>query len=180
MTRRISPYVPLMIALVFALLGASVVAALKRQGDMLSLVFPFATLIVCGLDVRWSWSPEVGLPVHLAGLALMVLGFAIISWAMVSNPFFSGAVRIQSERGHTVASGGPYRYVRHPGYVGMILHFGSLALVLGSLWALLPALINVALFILRTALEDRTLQAELPGYREYAAQTRYRLLPGVW
>jgi protein-S-isoprenylcysteine O-methyltransferase Ste14 len=97
---------------------------------------------------------------------------------MVSNRFFSTAVRIQLDRGHVVETGGPYRYVRHPGYVGAIV--GTFALVLGSLWALLPGVVLAVLFVVRTALEDRTLRRKLPGYEVYAGRVRYRLVPGVW
>jgi protein-S-isoprenylcysteine O-methyltransferase Ste14 len=89
-------------------------------------------------------------------------------------------VRIQSERGHKVASGGPYRYVRHPAYVGSILYESAVSLLLASWWALLISAVNTALFILRTLLEDRTLQSELPGYTEYTQQVPHRLVPGVW
>jgi protein-S-isoprenylcysteine O-methyltransferase Ste14 len=99
---------------------------------------------------------------------------------MVSNKFFSTAVRIQMDRDHTAASGGPYRYVRHPGYVGFIVTSFATALALGSLRALIPAAFVMCLLTVRTALEDRTLQKELPGYKEYAQRVRYRLLPGVW
>jgi protein-S-isoprenylcysteine O-methyltransferase Ste14 len=89
-------------------------------------------------------------------------------------------VRIQEDRGHQVVTGGPYRYVRHPMYVGIILLFPCMALFLGSWWALVPASLIAILMVIRTALEDRTLRAELPGYAEYAQRVRYRLLPGVW
>jgi protein-S-isoprenylcysteine O-methyltransferase Ste14 len=89
-------------------------------------------------------------------------------------------VRIQSDRGQAVCRSGPYRFVRHPGYVGFILQSLGTPLLLGSKWALLPGLITVALMVIRTALEDRFLQGELPGYREYVGQVRYRLVPGVW
>jgi protein-S-isoprenylcysteine O-methyltransferase Ste14 len=101
-------------------------------------------------------------------------------WATGVNAFFSQVVRIQSERGHTVISSGPYRYVRHPAYVGMILVVMGAPIMLGSWWALIPGVISAALTIIRTALEDKTLQAELPGYVEYSEHTRYRLMPGVW
>ncbi|MBU0705027.1 MAG: isoprenylcysteine carboxylmethyltransferase family protein, partial [Chloroflexi bacterium] len=104
----------------------------------------------------------------------------LFTWGMTANKFFSTSVRIQEERGHTVASEGPYRYVRHPGYVGYIIALFATALALGSLWALVPAVLATCLFVVRTALEDRTLQKELAGYKEYAQQVRYRLLPGVW
>ena len=136
--------------------------------------------IVAGLDERFGWSPQLALTVHLIGLAFMVLGQGLFTWSMVSNKFFSTSVRIQMERDHIVASGGPYRYVRHPGYVGYIVSAFATPLALGSLWALIPAAITLCLFVGRTALEDRTLQDELDGYREYAARVRYRLLPGVW
>jgi protein-S-isoprenylcysteine O-methyltransferase Ste14 len=99
---------------------------------------------------------------------------------MVANKFFSGVVRIQKERGHHVVSEGPYRIVRHPGYVGGVVAVIATPLLLGSLWGLISAAVYAAFVVLRTALEDRTLHEELPGYREYAQRTRYRLLPGVW
>jgi protein-S-isoprenylcysteine O-methyltransferase Ste14 len=136
--------------------------------------------VVAGLDKRIGWSPQLSPAVHVLGLVLLVLGQGLFTWSMVSNKFFATAVRIQMERQHTVAMGGPYRYVRHPGYVGFIVSAFALPLALGSLWALIPAALTLFLFVIRTALEDRTLQAELPGYAEYAQQTRYRLLPGVW
>ena len=98
----------------------------------------------------------------------------------VSNRFFSTMVRIQADRGQTVATAGPYRYVRHPGYVGYSVSFFGMALALGSLWALVPAVLMACLLVVRTALEDRTLQDELAGYTDYARQVRYRLLPGIW
>ena len=145
------------------------------------IAFPIlALLIVAGLDERFGWSPQLAVAIHLIGLAFIALGQGLFSWAMASNIFFSTAVRIQMDRDHTVASGGPYRYVRHPGYVGMIVSLLATALAFGSLWALIPAGLAAVLLVVRTALEDKTLLEELNGYGEYAAQTRYRLLPGVW
>jgi protein-S-isoprenylcysteine O-methyltransferase Ste14 len=100
--------------------------------------------------------------------------------AMASNAYFAEGVRIQTERGHTVATGGPYRYVRHPGYTGAILAQLVTPCLLGSLWAWIPTLASAALYVVRTYLEDQTLQVELPGYPAYTQQTRYRLIPGVW
>jgi len=147
---------------------------------IVGLLAPLVTLMVIGLDKRWSWSPP--LPAWLApvGVALFVLGYGFSTWAMVANRFFSGVVRIQTERGHHVVSGGPYRIVRHPGYSGGILAEVATPLLLGSLWGFIPAAAYVAVIVVRTALEDRTLHEELPGYREYAQRTRYRLVPGVW
>lgn len=99
---------------------------------------------------------------------------------MTANTYFSTAVRIQSDRGQTVCSTGPYRFVRHPGYVGFVLQSISVPFLLGSLWALIPGIVATVLMIIRTSLEDRTLQAELPGYQDYVHKVRYRLVPGIW
>jgi protein-S-isoprenylcysteine O-methyltransferase Ste14 len=150
----------------------------KAIGGLLALMY-FLLPLTAGLDARFGWS---SLPVAwlAPGIALFVLSGMLAHWAMLSNPFFEKTVRIQEERGHHVATGGPYRFVRHPGYVAFILMGLALPLGVGSAWALLPAGLNAALIVLRTALEDRTLHRELPGYAEYAQRTRYRLLPGVW
>jgi len=139
-----------------------------------------AVPIVAGLDQRYEWSPQLVLAIHLIGLASFALGQGLFSWAMASNKYFSTAVRIQMDRGHTVATSGPYRYVRHPGYTGYIVSSLGMALALGSLWAIIPAGLIACLLVVRTVLEDRTLQDELPGYKEYAQRVRYRLLPGIW
>lgn len=139
-----------------------------------------AVPIVAGLDRRYEWSPQLIPALHLVGLALYALGQGLFSWAMASNRYFSTAVRIQMERGHAVATGGPYRFIRHPGYVGYSVSTLAMSLALGSLWALIPAGLMACLLVLRTSLEDRTLRDELPGYKEYSERVRYRLLPGVW
>ena len=143
-------------------------------------VLPIASWMVAGLGVRFRWTGPQPLACHIAGLVVNLLGYALFLWAMASNAFFSEGVRIQEERGHVVATGGPYRYVRHPGYVGAILAQLATPFLLGSPWALIPSVGSAALYVVRTYLEDRTLIEELPGYREYAQRTRYRLLPGVW
>lgn len=152
----------------------------KRLVVWLAIVGPLVFVITAGLDKRLGWSAALSLPVQLGALAVFVLGYGLATWALIVNKFFSSVVRIQTERGHTVVTTGPYRLVRHPGYCGGIVSWLASPLVLGSLWSFIPAVIVVALTIVRTALEDRTLHAELPGYREYAARVRYRLLPGVW
>ena len=143
-------------------------------------VFPVASWIVAGLDLRFSWSSPKPLAVHLIGMGTVALGYALFMWAMVSNAYFSEVVRIQEDRGHQVATDGPYRFVRHPGYAGAILSFLGSPLLLGSWWAFIPTALGVGGYILRTALEDKTLQLELGGYREYTERVRYRLIPGVW
>jgi protein-S-isoprenylcysteine O-methyltransferase Ste14 len=139
-----------------------------------------ARYILAGLDQRNGWTGGFPLAAQLAGLTVCVLGNAMLLWAMVSNSFFSQIVRIQADRGHTVAIGGPYRYVRHPAYVGMILFELAISTLLASWWALAAGGLCASLIILRTALEDRALQAELGGYGEYARRVRYRLVPGIW
>jgi len=136
--------------------------------------------LVAALDVRFAWTREPGLAWHLAGAVVVALGLGLSAWAMQANAYFSTVVRIQKERGHTVCRSGPYRFVRHPGYLGYSLHSLGMAVLLGSWWALIPGVAAVAAMTTRTFLEDRTLHAELPGYPDYAAQVRYRLLPGVW
>jgi len=138
------------------------------------------TVIVAGLDKRFEWSPQLALAIQVIALVFYALAQGLFTWAMVSNKFFSGTVRIQEERGHAVATGGPYQYVRHPGYVGYITSWIATSLTLGSLWALILAGLVMGLMVVRTALEDRTLLEELDGYQGYAARVRYRLLPGVW
>jgi len=147
---------------------------------VMALYGPAGICIVAGLDVRFGWSPGIPLALLIAALAVMVLGSLLTTWAMASNRFFYGILRIAKDRGHTVATSGPYRYVRHPGYVGAIAFDLAMPLILGSLWALIPAGLTTCIIILRTALEDRALHEELEGYREYAQRVRYRLLPGVW
>ena len=116
----------------------------------------------------------------LLGLAIFVPGWALAIWSMVVNPFFEKTVRIQTEHGHRVIDTGPYVYMRHPGYVGFAGWMLSTPLLLASTRAFVPAIISVVLLVIRTALEDRTLHQELPGYAEYAARVRFRLIPGVW
>jgi protein-S-isoprenylcysteine O-methyltransferase Ste14 len=141
---------------------------------------PLLAGIVAGLDARFGWRPEVSLNVQIIAGIVCTLGYAIVVWSMWANAYFSAVVRIQTERGHQVATGGPYRIVRHPGYVGAMLFTLAMPVLMGSLWGLVPSIIAALLYVARTRLEDQTLQDELPGYREFAQQTRYRLIPGVW
>jgi len=139
-----------------------------------------ARYIVAGLDQRYGWTGGLPLAAQVAALAVCVLGYALVVWATASNTFFSQIVRIQSERGHAVATGGPYHHVRHPAYLGAILYELAVPVLLASGWAAIVSGLSAILLVLRTALEDRTLLAELTGYADYARQVRYRLLPGIW
>ena len=136
--------------------------------------------IVAGLDYRYGWTTQIAPTLQFVMLVVSILCYSLMSWAMYTNAFFSMAVRYQEDRGHKVVTSGPYRFVRHPAYVGTILFELASPIMLGSLWALIPGMMSAVLFILRTSLEDRTLLDELNGYREYAADVRYRLLPGSW
>lgn len=142
--------------------------------------FLILILILPGLDaVRFKWS---NVPLYAKVLAFIgyVPGSALAFWAMRENAFLSDVVRIQEDRGHTVCTTGPYKYVRHPMYVGVILIMLCFPISLGSFYTLIPAVIIMILFSVRTALEDKTLREELPGYKEYAQSVRYRLIPGIW
>ncbi|MFC1546927.1 methyltransferase family protein [Candidatus Neomarinimicrobiota bacterium] len=146
----------------------------------IAMVGPIAMLVVCGLDERFGWSPDMPPGYQLAALGIIVLGYFLGTWAMMVNRFFSAVVRIQKDRGHQVVSGGPYRLMRHPSYIGGILSDLTIPFLLGSFWALIPGVYLAALMILRTALEDRTLREELEGYEEYTRKVRFRLVPGIW
>jgi protein-S-isoprenylcysteine O-methyltransferase Ste14 len=141
---------------------------------------PLAIYIVTGLDIRFSWSSHIPTVIQSLAFITVVFGYFIAGWAMIANKFFSAVIRIQKERNQTVVSDGPYKFMRHPGYAGGILTLFSTPIMLGSLWAFLPTGFVVSLIIVRTFLEDKTLQAELDGYREYSKKVKFRLLPGVW
>jgi protein-S-isoprenylcysteine O-methyltransferase Ste14 len=143
-------------------------------------IIQLARYILAGLDQRYGWTSGISLSAQVVALIVSILGYALVVWATASNPFFSQIMRIQSERGHAVATGGPYRAVRHPAYLGTILFELAVPILLHSWWALLASSANALLLVVRTALEDRTLLTELPGYGEYASRVRYRLLPGIW
>lgn len=143
-------------------------------------VAQLARTIVAGLDYRHSWTGTFSPAVQVIALLLCAAGYALVTWATASNAYFSQIVRLQPERGHSVATGGPYKFVRHPAYSGGILFDLAVPLLLGSWWALIPSGLSAVLFIIRTALEDRTLQAELEGYPDFAKKVKFRLLPGVW
>jgi len=137
--------------------------------------------VVAALDYgRFHWSPPIPLPVQLIALLAVASGLAFAAWAMVANKFFAKFAAIQTEREHVVINTGPYAYVRHPGYAGSLLAFIALPIALGSLWALLPAAVGLSLWVLRTFLEDRTLQKGLEGYTEYAQKVPWRLIPHIW
>lgn len=156
----------------------------KRWDIPLALIMgrlgPLVTLLIAGLDRRFGGSPLVHIGWVIAAFVFLLAGLAISDWAVLANRFFSGVVRIQTERGHQVVQTGPYRWVRHPGYLGSILYILATPVILGSLWAFIPAGLTAAAAVMRTELEDHTLQNELSGYSEYARRVSARLIPGLW
>ncbi|MHC4245009.1 MAG: methyltransferase family protein [Planctomycetota bacterium] len=145
------------------------------------VIFGFYALpVIIGLDVgRFQWS-NLGIHFSIVGSVLFIIGAVLIHWAMLVNRHFEATVRIQRDRGHRVITTGPYRIVRHPGYVGAILWGISTPLIIGSAYGLIPGAVAVIVLIIRTSLEDKLLRSELNGYVEYTKRVRYRLLPGLW
>jgi protein-S-isoprenylcysteine O-methyltransferase Ste14 len=141
---------------------------------------PLVCGLVAGLSVRWRWVPALPPAAEAAGIALYALGLLVGLWAMTSNPFFTPVLRIRPEQGHTVATGGPYRFVRHPGTAGALLGDLAAPIILASPWSSVPAVLVAALLVVRMLYEDRALRAGLPGYADYARSVRRRLVPGVW
>ena len=147
---------------------------------LMATIGPVLILIVSGLDFRNSWSDDFQAWIIVLSMELVLLGGLLALWAMAANRFFVGMVRIQDERGHHVIKSGPYRYIRHPGYLGSLFYILFTSLALASYWALVPAGLTMGVIILRTYLEDKTLAEELAGYEEYTRQVRSRLIPAIW
>ncbi len=145
-----------------------------------ALAGPLLTVLVAGLDQRYGWSGAVAMWQQAVALLLFLAAGFIGAWAMAANRYFSATVRLQSDRGHSVAKGGPYGVIRHPGYAAGIISIVATPVLLESWIALIPAIVVVLVYIIRTALEDSFLQKNLPGYRDYVSIVIYRLIPGVW
>jgi protein-S-isoprenylcysteine O-methyltransferase Ste14 len=146
------------------------------------LAFGFAALswlVAIGLDQRIHGT-RVPFALQMLGLALLAVSFGIIMWVMRENSFAAPVVKLQPDRGQRVVSTGPYAFVRHPMYSGTLLFFIGTPLLLGSRWGLALAPLFALLFAIRSGIEERTLMAGLPGYGDYAACVRYRLVPGLW
>lgn len=152
----------------------------KVLAPLMALSFSYFMVIVAGLDHRFASSVQFALWVNVVGFVLIGLGYAFATWALVENRFFYSVVVIETDRGQTVCDTGPYRFVRHPGYAGNLPPLFGIVLALDSLWALVPAGVAMVITVMRTALEDRALQAELPGYKAYVQKVRYRLIPGIY
>ena len=152
----------------------------KVLAPLMAISLTFPLFIVAGLDHRFGWSTQFPIWLNIVGLILITFGYTFASWAIIENRFFSSVTRIQKERGHTVCDSGPYRNVRHPGYAGNILALPGIVLALGSVWTMIPVIVALIIAVIRTAMEDKTLQEELPGYRDYVHRVRYRLIPGIF
>jgi len=152
----------------------------KVLAPLMAVSVGFLMVIVAGLDHRYNWAFEFPLWLIVIGFILISLGYAFAAWALAENRFFSSVVRIQTDRVHVVCDSGPYQFVRHPGYAGNILALFGIVLALSSVWTLFPAAVASIIAVIRTVLEDQTLQEELPGYRDYARRVRYRLIPGIY
>lgn len=147
---------------------------------LMATIGPLSIWIVAGLDFRYSWSFDIPIWLEVIAFEFVILGGLLALWAMAANRFFIGMVRIQDERGHQVINAGPYRYIRYPGYLGSLSFILFTPLALGSLWALVPAMVTMVVILLRTYLEDSTLMNELHGYQEYSKEVHYRLVPRIW
>ena len=155
----------------------------KKWDKMLTSINIIPTILMyvfSGLDHRFNWTGDVNTNINIIGLVLIFSGSMIFTWSMVSNKFFSTMVILQTDRQHMVATKGPYKYVRHPGYVGYIIFTLATPIALGTFWGLVFSGITGILLIVRTALEDDTLKKELPGYVEYTENVKYRLIPLLW
>ena len=160
---------------------AYITGAITQQMRILAVPIMLAHLAIAGLDVgRFHWSDRVPLWVRIVAFGGLIACLSIWALAMHHNKFFSSVIRIQRDRGHRLVDTGPYRIVRHPGYASALTTYLWSALALGSWWSLVPGAFMTVLFFRRIVLEDRTLQEQLEGYRDYAARVRYRVLPGVW
>jgi protein-S-isoprenylcysteine O-methyltransferase Ste14 len=148
---------------------------------LISTPLSFIMFILSVLDAaRFAWTPKVPFLAIVLGCVAFSAGQILVLWAKKANKFFSSVVRIQTDRNQTVCTDGPYRFVRHPGYLGGLIFTVATPLLLGSFWGLIPAILIMIPVLGRTYLEDKTLQAELPGYQDYAQKVHYRLIPHIW
>ncbi len=152
----------------------------KLISGLWAIIQYMALPIIAALDARYAWSGEIGAYWQAIGALAYAASLAFSGWAMITNAYFSTAARIQADRGQRVCQTGPYRYIRHPGYLAFIISSFATAILLGSLWALIPAAAAGVLLLTRTSFEDRMLLGELDGYLEYSHKVKYRLIPKVW
>lgn len=152
----------------------------KLVGGVFALAYFIGLPLVAGFDLRWGWTSDLHVGMHLIGVGLFLAGSVLFVWSMAVNAYFATIVRVGENETHHVIMSGPYRFIRHPGYLGAILQCLGTPLILGSWWAMIPGVVALGAILARTVLEDQTLQAELVGYDRLVQQTPYRLLPGIW
>jgi protein-S-isoprenylcysteine O-methyltransferase Ste14 len=155
----------------------------KKWDRILTSIIMFPTILMyvfSGLDRRFHWTGDIPVIMNIAGMVFIFLGSLLFTWSMVSNKFFSTLVRLQTDRQHTVVTEGPYKFVRHPGYLGYITFTLATPIALGVFWGLIFSGIIAILLFVRTSLEDSTLKKELPGYAEYTENVKYKLIPLLW
>jgi len=138
------------------------------------------TPLIAGIDKRFNLSDIIPFYYLYLGIVLYIISAIFSTWPMLHNPFFEDTIRIQKEKNHNVINTGPYKIVRHPGYLGMLLGSIALPLALGSVLAFIPLVIMIFLILIRTYYEETTLQKELTGYSEYCKEVKYRLIPFIW
>jgi protein-S-isoprenylcysteine O-methyltransferase Ste14 len=144
-------------------------------------VLAFSTILIAGLDGgRFRWSGEMPVTLIVISYIIYLFGNGLAAWAVNSNPFFSAESRLQTDRNQEVTNSGPYRFIRHPAYLAAILLWPTTGLMVESWWAVVPGVLAALMMVIRTVYEDRMLNAELPGYADYARQVRFRLIPGIW
>ncbi len=136
-------------------------------------------LVAAGIEARYS-PPVFNLAEEILALTVLLAGYVLASWALTANPFFSGMVRLQTDRDQHVIQKGPYRWIRHPGYAGAIIAYLATPFLLNSNWSIIPAAATILVLVIRTGMEDEYLRKNLAGYEEYTGQARYRLFPGIW
>jgi len=156
-----------------------------KKGDlfyalMVGRIGPLLIIVISGLDARLHWTQPYGASIKVEAFIIMIAALVFTDWAVITNRYFSGVVRIQKERGHKVITEGPYRYIRHPGYLGAILSNLVTPLILNSIVGIIPTILVTYITILRTKKEDDYLKKKLDGYKEYSEKTRYRLVPYIW
>lgn len=145
------------------------------------ILMSYTTPFIAALDGwRIQWTDKFPLVVNILAFIVIFLGYSLFNYSLWINRFFSSTVRVQKDRGQYVIDKGPYAFIRHPGYAGLIIAFVAAGFALNSIWALIPAELLSWALIIRTFLEDKTLRKELPGYAEYAERVKYRLIPGIW
>jgi protein-S-isoprenylcysteine O-methyltransferase Ste14 len=155
----------------------------KKWDKMLSSIISVWVILMyvfSGLDRRFHWTGDISVFINIAGLVFIFIGSLLFTWSMASNKFFSTLVRLQTDRLQTVVTEGPYKLVRHPGYLGYITFTLATPVALGTFWGLVFSGIISILLIVRTTLEDVTLKKELPGYAEYTEDVKYKLIPFLW